>query len=68
LEIHAKAQTDDGVLEEFLGHIFIESRVGLSAKQGINQSYEKHYRRSDPCRKEMECRDIIAKQTQRDNG
>ena len=36
LEIHAKAQTDDGVLEEFFGYVLIESGIGLSAKQGKN--------------------------------
>ena len=32
LEIHAKAQTNDGVLEEFLRYVLVESRVGLSAE------------------------------------
>jgi hypothetical protein len=36
LEVHSKTQTDDGVLEKFLGDFLVESGIGLSAKQSKN--------------------------------
>ena len=68
LEIHSKAQTDDGVLEEFFRYIFIKSRVGLSTEQCKHESNEKHYGRGDPHSEKTECRDIITEQTQCEHG
>lgn len=60
MEIHAKTQTYNGILKQFLGCLLIESRERLSKKHGKSQTQEQYHRRSDPGREEVKVRHIIS--------
>ena len=68
VQVHAKAQTDHRILQQILGHLLIELRMGLSAEERESQSQEQSHRRSNPRDIGSHSGHIIQHQATKENG